>query len=390
MKSDVIIVGVGGMGASAAYHLSRRGVKVIGLEKYQAAHDQGSSHGETRMIRKAYFEHADYVPLLNRAYQLWQELSQNAGRTLYHETGIFYSLLPNGEIAKGIQSSAKLHNLPLQILSDREYAERFERYFIVSPGNKNFFEPLAGYLEVENCTLAHIQQARQLGAKFQFNEAVEDISFLTPTAVEVRTDKNKYSAAKIIFTAGAWTAQILNNLNLPLQVRRKVLSWYKTDATSAQADGMPCYFFEDSSAQTFYGFPDVRGTAPAGIGELKCAEHSGGQDCKSPKEVSRIVTSNDTALVNQFVGAHLRPVANINKNPTALRASVCMYTMTPDGHFILDQHPQHANAYLACGFSGHGYKFASVIGECLADLCEKGKAQHSINFLRLKRFVEVN
>jgi len=382
MSETVIVIGIGGMGASACYHLARREFRVIGLEQFLPAHDQGSSHGETRMIRKAYFEHPDYVPLLKRSYELWAELSQKSARQLYHQTGIFYSLNSTSQICLGIQKSAKLYGIPLSRISSHDTVQ-WQKYFHFAETQSQFFEPEAGYLEVENCTHSHIQLAKQLGAELHFNESVIDITFNSGASpVVVRTNRRKYVADKIVFTAGAWTSQVLQNLNLPLKVRRKVLSWFPVAngcgriARDIQPGGMPCFFIENAKGQSYYGFPDI------GTGEIKCAEHSGGEDFAKPSDVPREVSATDLNPLSEFVGQHLPGV-----NVQSIRASVCMYTMTPDEHFILDRHPLHPAAYMACGFSGHGYKFASVIGECLADLVQHGKTSHPIDFLGLQRLV---
>lgn len=368
---DCIVLGVGGFGASALYHLARRGVRALGVERFGVAHDRGSSHGETRIIRKAYFEHPDYVPLLHRAYDLWQELEAETGRTLYHPVGLFLAGPTDGDAVPGTQHAARLHNLPIESLTAREAQARFPGYRFPE-GFGVVFEQQAGYLDVEDCVTAHIGRAVERGATLATNESVVGWHSDGQT-VHVQTDRNAYTAARLIVTAGPWAAQLLAELHLPLQVVRKPVFWFSASAKYDVAAGNSTFFFEMPTGQ-FYGFPRLDGRT------IKAGEHTGGEPVADPLTVDRGQRPDDLTRISEFVRTCL-PEAD----PQPVRHSVCLYTRTPDQHFIIDRHPVHANVVLGAGFSGHGFKFTSVLGESLVELALGGTARQPIEFLSLSR-----
>ncbi len=372
-KSDVIVLGVGGMGSSACYHLARRGLRVTGIEQFQLGHSMGSSHGQTRIIRKAYFESPEYVPLLNRSYELWRELEERTGRQLYHETGLLYLAPEDSKLYRGIVESSRLHQIPLQNLKAADAAERFPM-FRIPAGLSALFEPGAGYLEVENSVFSHAQAAAALGAELRTGETVRSWSS-TGSSVEVITDRDTYQAERLVVCAGPWSSRILEELRLPLRVLRKVLIWYPAGEKYSARSGMPCFLFLMPYGN-FYGFPWIEGQG------LKVAEHSGGQETRGPDALDREVSDADRAGTGHFMRDVFPEIAA--HKPSA--GSVCMYTVTPDENFIVDRHPERTNVTYAAGFSGHGFKFASVIGEVLADLAIDGKTSQPVEFLRARRF----
>ena len=373
---DCIVLGTGGAGSAALYHLSRRGAKVMGLDRFPPGHDRGSSHGETRLIRQAYFEHPDYVPLLLRAYELWKELSELSERDLYHETGLLEVGPPEGILVRGVLSSAKAHGLEVEQLSPAEAESRFKG-FRVPASMASLHERRAGYLRVEECVVAHVEEAQQLGATVRTGETVMDWS-IDGTGARVRTDQGSYLAARLVITAGPWAGDLLKDLGLPLQVRRKPVFWYKARGIECrEAAGCPAFLFE-TSAGFFYGFPETK----EGAG-LKVAEHTGGEVVSDPLHIDRSLRPEDRGPVERFLDQYLLSVTR-----ECLKHSVCMYTMTPDEHFAIGLHPGHSQVAFAAGLSGHGFKFTGVLGEALADLALEGKTSLPIGFLSPRRLLD--
>ncbi len=369
---DVIVLGTGGVGSAAAYHLARRGARVLGLDRFPGGHDQGSSHGQTRIIRQAYFEHPDYVPLLHRAYQLWRDLEIQHGSRLYHEVGLIEAGPPGGVVLRGVREAARRHELQVDELAPRELADRFPG-FVVPEGSEAVFERQAGYLLVEECVLAHLEAARRRGTELRSGESV--VAYRTGGGgVVVRTESDSYAADRLVITAGPWAGALLADLNVPLRVLRKHLHWYACDDARYRADrGCPTFFYETAEGY-FYGFPQLDDQG------VKLAEHSGGTVVADPLADDKAVEPLDRQRVEQFLAAHLPGVSN---RPTA--HAVCYYTSTLDEHFIVDVHPLHPRVVFAAGLSGHGFKFTGVLGEALADLALQGKTNLPIEFLSSRR-----
>lgn len=370
---DVIVLGTGGVGSAAAYHLAKRGARVLGLDQFPGGHDRGSSHGQTRVIRQAYFEHADYVPLLLRAYELWRELEARSGADLLHQVGLLQVGPPEGAVVSGVLAAAKQHGLVVESLVGERVAMRFPG-FRVPEGSVGVFEPAAGYLRVEPCVLAHLDQARQKGAELRYGVTAQGWQS-EGASVRVTTDRGDFSAAQLIVTAGPWAPQLLASLNVPLKVRRKHLYWFPTsDQRYHERQGCPTYLYELPQG-VFYGFPvaDELG--------LKVAEHSGGAVIDDPKNDPRPLDAEDLARVEAFLTKYLPGVGRPMQ-----RRSVCFYTMSPDEHFLVDRHPEQKNVCFVAGLCGHGFKFTSVLGEALADLALRGRTDSPIGFLGLKRF----
>ena len=371
---DVIIIGTGGVGSAALDHLARRGRRVLGLDRFPPAHDRGSSHGQTRIIRKAYFEHADYVPLLHRAYELWPELEQRAGRQLYHPVGLLEVGPTDGVLIPGVLAAAAQHKLPLETLTAAEVQQRWNGAFEIPENATALFEAEAGFLEVEACVQAHLDSAQTAGAELRTGEAVLEWK-ATGSGVTVRTDQGTYAAEKLVITAGAWAADLLAGLGIPLQVKRKSLFWLAcTDNRYQPAKGCPTFFYETDQGTAFYGFPNFENRG------VKLAEHFGGKVIDDPLNVDRTLYPEELELVLSFTKQNLPGVSR-----EVLEHAVCLYTMSPDDHFIVDLHPEFPQVSFSAGLSGHGFKFTSVLGELLADLAEEGKSQLPCKFLSLKR-----
>jgi sarcosine oxidase len=370
---DVIIIGLGGMGSAALHQLAKRGADVLGLEQFDIAHDRGSSHGQTRIIRKGYFEHPDYIPLLNSAYALWADLEADTGQNLFERCGIIYSGFPDGSVLPGIRASAKTYNLDIQTVPDAEFHDRFPGFARLD-GMETLYEPDAGFLRVEPGVQAHADRAVAHRATILTGQTVQSWS-ADAGGVQVKTAGTTHTAAKLVITAGAWSARLLAQLRIPLVVKRKILYWYPTEGQDfALSAGTPVFSF-DTANGFFYGFPALD---PCGV---KMGDHIGGQTVEDPDHLNRTVSPDEADRVNQFLAVHMPKLGSTT--PTA--SAVCMYTMTPDENFIIDRHPEFPNVAFAAGFSGHGYKFAPVIGEILADLALTGKTDHPIDFLSLAR-----
>jgi len=368
---DVIVIGTGGIGSAAAFHLARRGARVLGLDRFPGGHANGSSHGETRLIRKAYFEHADYVPLLECAYVLWRELEDQSGEPLFRQVGLVEAGPRDGRLVGGVKDTAHRHKLVLEDVARTDFGARFP--FGLAPGEVAVFEREAGFLFVERCVLAHLRLAAAAGAEIVTGEPVVSWQ-ATGGGVAVETATHRYRAGQLVITAGAWAAGLLADLAIPLTVRRKHLHWYACGDPRYSTDrGCPCFFYE-TPAGLFYGFPEVNG------GGVKVAEHTGGADIADPLTDDKAVELQDRARVEAFIRDYLPGVSM-----TPVRHAVCYYTMTPDEHFVVDRHPGHGNVALVAGLSGHGFKFASVLGEILAELTLDGATRQPIGFLGLDR-----
>ena len=370
---DVIVCGTGGVGSAAMWRLARRGVRVLGIDRFAPPHDHGSSHGQTRVIRQAYFEHPDYVPLLLETYRLWTELEHLTGTKLYHETGLLEVGPHDGVVVEGVVSAARQHHLQIEELAGAQIESRWPELRVPHPLT-GVYEQRAGYLLVEECVEAQLRAASEAGAELESNVEVLE-SAIDRDAISLRTTKGQFSASAVVVTAGAWAAQLLRDLNLPLEVRRKSLFWFATpSAARASLASLPVFLYELPQG-IFYGFPqlDDRG--------IKVAEHSGGIPVSDPAQLDREVDTTEQAAVSGFVRGHIpRVTTEITDHAT------CMYTMSPDEHFIVDSHPSYPQVALAAGLSGHGFKFTPILGEVLADLALDGSTDWPIGFLSLDRF----
>jgi len=370
-SADVVVIGVGAMGSATCYELARRGADVVGVERFEPGHDRGSSHGDTRIIRLAYFEHPDYVPLLRRAYACWRELGERVGEELIHRTGLLFCGGADSSVLRAIRRSASEHDLPFEDPTPAEARDRFPAFRI--PDDRSLvFEADAGYLEVEHCVRALAAAAAEEGARIRTGERVLEWS-AGGGGVEVRTDRGRIRARMLVITAGAWAGGLLAGRKgppPPLRVLRKVIFWHRCGTEHRVESGFPCFFF-DHPLGWFYGFPAVDGSG------LKVGNHSGGEEIADPDALRRDVAPGEGTDVVRFLADTLPGVAT-----AAERSSVCMYTMTPDENFLIDRHPHFDDVIVAAGFSGHGFKLAPVVGEVVADLALSGSTRHPVGFLK--------
>jgi sarcosine oxidase len=372
-RYDAIVLGVGGVGSAALYHLAHRGKRVLGIDRFPPGHDRGSSHGQSRIIRQAYFEHAGYVPLVLRAWQLWDELAERRGERLYEQVGLIQIGPPDGEVVSGVLESARMHGLEVERLTASEVMRRWPG-FRATEEMAGAYERRAGYLKVETCVLAHVAEAVAAGAELKIDQSA--LSWQADAAgVVVVTDRETLSADKLVITAGPWAVGLLGDFAVRLEVLRKPVFWLAPRDDSYRADrGRPCFLYE-LPCGVFYGIPQIDDRG------VKVAEHSGGQAVGDPLHVDRSINEDDRQRVTNFASHYLpHSTAEVRHH------SVCLYTMTPDRDFVVDRHPSFPQVVVIAGLSGHGFKFAPVLGEIAADLVIDGETTHPIDFLRMDRF----
>lgn len=369
---DCIVLGTGGVGSAVCWQLSRRGAAVLGLDRFPPGHDRGSSHGQTRIIRQAYFEHSDYVPLLRRAYELWAELEQATGQRLFEQVGLLQVGPASGAVVSGVLTAASLHGLHVEQLTADESQRRFPGFYVPADLTA-VYEPGAGLLHVEACVQAHCAAAAAAGAELQ--SGVEVRAWTADRGgVTVQTDRGDFHARHLVITAGAWSRELLGMPSLGLRVLRKHLYWFAAPGADYQASQQGPAFLYQLPHGVFYGLPAINADG------LKCGEHSGGELVTDPLHDPRQADELDQRRVSEFVRSYLPGVA-----PTIRSRSVCFYTMSPDENFLVDRHPEHAHVCFAAGLSGHGFKFTGVLGEALADWVLAGRTELPMEFLSLSR-----
>jgi N-methyl-L-tryptophan oxidase len=366
---DIAIIGMGTMGSFAALEVVERGASVIGFDRYQPPHSFGSHGGQSRIFRVAYPEGSAYVPMAQQSGQLWDQLGERFKTKLLHRSGMLYMGAAGESFLGEIQESARVHQLHLENLDAWEVRERFPA-FQIPDQYAGLFDPVAGWIDVD----ASIQQAHlkilRLGGEVVLNTPV--MEWLPDGAgVRIVAGAREVKAAKLIVTAGAWAAQILSELHLSLTVRRKVVTWFEPLIPELFAEGrVPVFTFPEN---WLYGFPDI-----AGLG-VKLAEHLGGLDLP---DANGPVAAPDDPDIDPIRATASKYIPQLGK---LLRAITCLYALTPDENFIVDFHPEHKQVIVAAGFSGHGFKFAPLMGVALADLALKGETPLNIDFLRIGR-----
>lgn len=397
---DVIVIGVGGMGSAAVYELARkrapgparpstssgwragagppagavRQLRVLGLEQFDIPHDRGSSHGLTRIIRLAYYEHPSYVPLLRRAYDLWREIERASGERLLHITGSIDASPPDNAVFKGSRLSCEMHGLEHEVLTSRELTRRFPGYRLPEE-TMAVLQPEGGFLLPERCIVSFVTAAQALGADIRVREKALDWSPTAEGGVRVRTDRGRYEAGALVITAGAWARTLLPELQSLAVPERQALAWFQPLKPALfTPERFPVFNLVVAEGR-YYGFP-VHAVPGFKIGRY---HHLG--EPMDPDSPGRECGPEDEKLLRDFTAKYFPDASG----PTmALKA--CMFTNTPDEHFLIGVHPSHPQVSFAAGFSGHGYKFCSVVGEIMADLATVGETRHDISMFRLDRF----
>jgi sarcosine oxidase len=368
-KYDVIVVGLGAMGSAAVCHLASAGLRVLGIDRFKPPHEIGSSHGQTRIIREAYFEHPIYVPIVQRAYELWAELEKKAGEKLFVQTGGLMIGPPNGVVVRGARHSAELHGLTHENLSAAEIHSRFPA-LKPTRGMAGVLEPRAGVLFPELCVGAHLKCAERAGARLLFDQQVVCWE-PAGDGVRVRTSTAEYRADQLVVGAGSWVSKLVPDLDLPFTVERQTLFWYAPrDPAVWSPQQCPIHLWEHRDGKFFYGFPDL------GHG-VKLARHHDGK-AVDPDTVSRKATLREADALRRTTRPFVSPLG------PCVHKTVCLYTNTPDGHFLIDRHPAYQQVLLVSPCSGHGFKFSAAIGEIVADLVRLGRSQFDLGLFRYR------
>jgi len=360
---DVIVVGLGGWGSATLYHLARRRLKVCGIEQFRTGHDRGSSHGDSRVIRMAYFAHPDYVPVLRRAYELWRALEAESGRELMTVNGLLCIGEPDAPLIQGLERCYATHQIDHERLTPEEAMRRHPQFHI-APDLACYWDPFGGFLRPDECVRAHLHGALAAGAHVHEETAIERVE-IDGEGVTLHASSGRFRAAKVVLAAGAYTDRLLPSPARTVQAVRKVLFWYgMADPADFAPDRFPVWIAQ-LRGLNFYGFPTLDGAS------VKAAEDTGGTPLDEAASSSRMLEPGDEAnlapFMQQLFGGRVR---------ARVGYKTCLYENSSDRHFIVDFHPQSDRLVVAGGGSGHGFKFCSVIGEIAADLAQHGESLH--------------
>jgi sarcosine oxidase len=371
---DVIVVGIGGMGSAACDHLARRGKRVLGLERFDVPHAMGSSHGVNRIIRLAYYEDPSYVPLLRRSYELWRGLELGFGEQLLHITGSIDASAADGEVFQGSLRSCQLHDIPHEILTGAQLATRFPGYRL-PPDHAALLQPDGGFVLSERAIVAHVERAIASGATIHAREPVLDWQAI-PGGIRVNTAKGTYEAEQVIFSAGGWVGKLIPEISELAVAERQVLAWFQpSEPDLFQPSSFPVFNLTVDEGR-YYGFPVY------GIPGFKVGRYHHLEESIEPDAWEREPNEADEAILREFTARYF-PAAN---GPVMTMKS-CIFTNTPDEHFIVDRLGSASQVIVASPCSGHGFKFCPVIGEILADLAIDGTSRHDVSLFRLDRFM---
>ena len=369
---DAIVIGVGGMGSAALYHLARRGLRALGIERYDVPNAMGSSGGISRMIRLSYHEHPSYVPLVRRAYELWQQLENGFGQRLLVTTGSLRGGDEGSALFQGSKLACDINHLPYQILAGPEINQRFPGYQLPEDVLA-VYQAEGGFLNSERCIIAHVTAALELGAQVHGREHVLDWE-PSGDGVRVETDRGSYTARNLVVCAGAWAAKMVPELTQWAVPERQVLAWFLPSRPELfRPEAFPVFGLEVEEGR-YYGFPSYE------LPGFKVGRNHHLSQEVDPDTMDRNVHPEDEETLRSFTSRYF-PLA---AGPT-LALKTCMFTNSPDGHFIIDRHPQYSQVSIAAGFSGHGFKFCSVVGEIMADLAQDSETAHDLSLFRLDR-----
>jgi sarcosine oxidase len=370
---DVVVVGLGAIGSAALYHLARRGQRVVGIERFYPGHERGSSHGETRIIRLGYFEHPSYVPLVRAALQAWRELEAHSGRKLLDISGVIEIGAPDSVLIRGTLDSARQHSLTHEVLDAVTLTRRFPA-FRVPPEFVAVLQPDGGFLMAEAAIHTFVGLAEAAGAQIRLGETVHEVRLRAGSA-RLETNRGSIDAGSVVIAAGAWAPSLLPALPV-LRVTRQVLAWFAPlDRSLFMRDRFPVFLLE-SPRGMHYGFPVI------GNSGLKIAKHHHLDETVDPDDYNRTLSTEDEAAIRNAIADYL-PAAN----GPLLSAKTCLYTMSSDGDFIVDRMPGEPQIVVASPCSGHGFKFAPVLGAAIADLVTAGNTSYDISRFRMSRFV---
>ena len=374
---DAIVIAIGGMGSAALYHLAKRGLRALGIDQFDIPHRLGSSHGLTRIIRLAYYEDLAYVPLLRRSYELWDELEREFGERLFYKTGSIDMGPPDSDVFRGSLQSCIKNDFPHEVLDSRQLTARFPGYRMTAD-TMALYQPDGGLLAPERCIVAHAQLARHHGADIHTGERVHGWDIMADGRVHVRSDKGSYIADKLVICGGAWAYKLLPALAGKAVPERQALIWLQPKRPDwFGLDRFPVWNGQVEEGR-YYGLPEFNPTGKTPGMKLGRYRHL--DETCDPDTVDREIHARDEALLRQFAERYFPDGAG-----RTLDMVVCMFTNTPDEHFVLDTLPDAPQVSVAAGFSGHGFKMASAVGEALADLAQHGETRHEIGLFRLGR-----
>ena len=371
---DVAVIGAGAMGSAATYFLSKTTNKILVLDKYAPPHSFGSSHGQSRIIREAYFESPLYVPLVQQAYQLWEDLERESGKKLFLRTGGLMIGNNDQKVFRGASISAFQHGITYEFLDQDAIKKRFP-VFKPPPGTVALFEKNAGILFPEECIRTFLQLAKKQEVHFHFNEEAFSIKSRNDK-VEITTGRGKYEAGKVIVCTGAWIPMLFPELQLPLEVKRQLLFWFNCTSGNAEKfspENFPIYIWEHEKNKIFYGFPDL------GDG-VKIAIHHQGQ-LTTADTINRRIGDEEINAMSQIIHRYFDAQFTFNYS------EVCMYTNTPDENFIIDYYPANRNIIIVSACSGHGFKFSSAIGKILCDMALEKKLSFDVSVFNIARLI---
>ncbi len=369
---DVIVAGLGAMGSSTLYQLARRGQRVLGLDRYDPPHGMGSTHGHSRIIRTAYWNDPSYVPLVGRAHEAWHELEEASGEQLYFPTGQLYLGARDSWLVSGARDSLRLNRIPYEEISGAALAKRAPA--LRAPAETvAIWEPHAGVLKPELAVTTFLRLARRAGAEIQTEEPITGWD-AGGDGVSVTTPRGTYHADRLVLALGAWTSKLVPDLDVPILAERQVQHWFRPKPGTAGMgpERVGTFMWEWKPGHIWYAVPDMGDGFKAGI------HHDG--DVSDPDLVERRVSAHDIARVTERI-REMVPDAI----PTPVASTVCFYTNTPDSQFIIDTHPRSKAVLVASTCSGHGFKFASIMGELLADLSMTGKTAADLSLFTLER-----
>ena len=374
---DVIVVGVGGMGSSALFHLARAGLRVCGLEQFKPGHDRGSTHGDSRIVRKAYFLDPSYVPLMHRSYELIAELETRRKVTLFHNVGLISAGVIDSPFHRGMEKCFATHQLPHERWTVDE-ARRHYPHFRLPEDSIVYYDPAGGYGNPEAFVLAHVESALEEGAQLLTDERM--VSWHAGTGgVEVRTGRRTLHADKLVLTTGAWIIPELIQLGVKMTLKRKVQVWYEvTKIELFRPEVCPVFILKNRGGD-FYGFPTLDGRT------VKTAETSGGTELASADDQHGRLLLSDHENLTRFMR---NTFGDLVGAPVAHKE--CLQTFTENQNFIIDQHPATARVILCSPCSGHGFKFAPVMGEVLCQLVAGTRPELDISLFRLNQFLPLS
>lgn len=373
MSFDLAVIGLGGIGSSVLNYSTEIGLNVIGIDQFSPPHTYGSSHGETRAFRQAYFEHENYVPMLKEAYSMWKKFALNSKKDIFYETGVLALGKADGNLISGMNKSAKLHDISIDKISSSKLSHKYP-YFNVPKNFEAILEKKAGTLFIENIISENLKIAKSNGANVLLNSQLINWNS-EGKLIELFCSNQVLKTKRLVICAGAWSDNLLSNLGMDLKIRLKHMHWINnSDQRMFINNGCPVFCFE-SDKHIFYGFPEINKN------RIKIAQHTGGTLISKPSQKTNLQENFELQTTQALLEKHI-PFLNFD----TVKHDTCLYTMSPDEHFIVDNHPNDNRISFAAGLSGHGFKFSNILGKILCDLVTENENELNIDFLKLKRF----